>query len=234
MLHEGCPFGRVRDRTFRMWEKDTRRDCSLVNDDMTSSYECEWQDQAVYQLGYEHISIFCSLGEWANNISDILKNPLCDYYDLLDEDHRLALFRYYTRFLLVLSEMLGDFEEIVQKVTSSSSRQARESLSSSKGEIASVVGYINRVCKHKVDAIHRCNHHLPIWFEDCAEPHPFTNPISIENLDFEQPDGILMARLDYFVQVILNCYESLDAMLSGDLYSFRMICDEYSGKSYLE
>jgi len=234
MRYDHCLFGATRDRGLRLWAEETNRDCGFVNDDMTRSYECEWQDRAVEGLGYEHISIFCSLGEWANNISDILKNPSCDYYDLLDEDHRLALFRYYTRFLLVVSEMLCDFEEMVQKLTSSSSKQAREFLSKNKGEIGSVFGYINQVCKHKVGAMHRCNHHLPIWLEDCGQPHPFSKPVSIGNLDFEQPDGILMPRLGYFIGVVLHCYQSIDAMVGSDLDGFRMICDEYNGSSYLE
>ena len=75
-----------------MWEIDTNRNCLLVNDDMTGSFECKWQVRATQQLGYEHISMFCSLGEWANNISDILKDDNIDYCNFLnDEDRQLCL-----------------------------------------------------------------------------------------------------------------------------------------------
>jgi hypothetical protein len=46
-------------------------------------------NKATVDLSYEHISIFCSLGEWANNISDILKDDSKDYYNFLIEDHSL-------------------------------------------------------------------------------------------------------------------------------------------------
>jgi len=71
-------FKDVREQAFQLWEQGTNRNCQLINDDITGSFECKWQDRATFALGYEHISIFCSLGEWANNISDILKDESYD------------------------------------------------------------------------------------------------------------------------------------------------------------
>ena len=228
---EDCFFGDIRRQAFQLWEQGTSRNCQLVNDDFSGSFECKWQDRA-FDLGYEHISIFCSLGEWANNISDILQDESYDYYDFLNDDHRKALFRYYTRLLLIISEMLCDFEEIVQKMELPQSKKAREFLSSKRGEVHSILGFINNICKHKVASLHQCNHHLPIWFEDCKQSHTFAHPISIEKLDFDQPDGILVPKFGYFVQVILNCYSRLNELFEKETDKFKMICDEYNGTSY--
>ena len=231
---ESNVFGGTRKQALYSWEAGTNRSFQLVNDDITKSLECKWQDRATEELGYEHISIFCSLGEWASNISDILKDGSCDCYDFLSDQHREALFRYYTRFLLVVSEILGDFEEIVQKTESPQSKKPQEFLSRRRGEVHSLRGFVNKVCKHKVKSLHRCNHHLPIWFEDCSEGHGFTRPICMGNLDFDhQPDGILIPKLSWFIDVILHCYTRLDDLFQKEPDGFKMICSEYNGVSYL-
>jgi len=224
-------FGIIRKQAFLLWEQETKRNCQLVNDDITGSFECKWQDRATSDFKYEHISIFCSLGEWANNISDSLKDISCDNYNFRHVDDSQALFRYYTRILLIISEMLCDFEEIVKKIESPESKKAREFLSSRKGEVNSLLAFINKVCKHKVNNLHHCNHHLPVWFEDCMENCIFAKPISIENLELDQPDGIQIPKLSYFVQVILKCYTRLDELFEKETDKFKMICDEYNGIS---
>lgn len=225
-------FRNTRKQALYRWEAGTNRDCEPLNDDITESVECKWQDRAIDELGYEHISIFCSLGEWASNISDILKDASRDRCDFLDDEHRQALFRYYTRFLLVVSEILADFEKIAQKTKSPQSKKPREFLSGKRGEVDSLLGFVNTVCKHKVKSLHSCNHHLPIWFEDCSEKHSFTRPISIGNLVFDQADGILVPKLSYFIDVIVHCYARLDDLFEKETDRFRMICNEYNGVSY--
>jgi hypothetical protein len=232
MKWEDNLFGDTRKQAFSLWGKSTNRDCHLVNDDITASFECKWQDRATLCLGYEHISIFCSLGEWANNISDILREETYDNYNFLYEEHSKALFRYYTRLLLVISEILTDFENILQELENPDSQKIREFLSAKKGEINSIFAFINNICKHKTSSLHRCNHHLPIWFEDCKEPHPFKNPISISNLDFDHPDGILIPKIDYFVGVIIQCYTRLDGFFEKNDDKFKAICDLYDGVSF--
>jgi len=229
---DAMKFGYFRKQTFLQWEQQTKRRCHLVNDDITGSFECKWQDSATFDFGYEHISIFCSLGEWANNISDILKDRSCDKFSFLNDDHRQALFRYYTRMMLIISEMLSDFDDIVQKTepTRLKSKKAREFLSNRKGEVDSLFAFINNVCKHKVGGLHSSNHHLPIWFEDCRESSPFVKPISIEKFNVEHPDGILIPKLSYLVQVILQCYSQLDKLFEKETDKFKIICDKYNGQ----
>jgi len=226
-------FGNTRKQAFSLWETSTNRNCNGVNDDITGSFECKWQDRATLDMRYSHISIFCSLGEWANNISDILQQDSCDYYNYLDEDHCQALFRYYTRLLLVISEILTDFEKIIIEVkVSIDTQKAREFFSAKQGEIHALFAFINKICKHKTSDLHRCNHHLPIWFEDCKEPHSFRNLISISNLDFNHPDGILVPKLNYFINVVIQCYARLDELFVKETDKIKIICDKYNGISY--
>ena len=233
MERESNLFRDTRKQSLYRWEAATNRDCELLNDDITESLECKWQNTARDELGHEHISIFCSLGEWASNISDILKDPSRDRCDFLDDEHRQALFRYYTRFLLVVSEIISDFQKMVEETKSCDSKQSREFLSRKRGEVDSVILFVNKVCKHKAENIHSCNHHLPIWFEDCSEKHSFTRPISIAKLEFAQPDGILVPKLSYFVNVILHCYARLDDLFETEPDGFEMICSKYNGVSYI-
>ena len=239
MEREGNLFGNTRKQALCRWEAGTNRDCELLYEEFAESLECRWQNRARDELDHDHISIFCSLGEWASNISDILKDASRDPCDFLDDEHRQALFRYYTRLLLVVSEILCDFEKIVRKTRSPQSKKPREYLSSSSGEVHSLIGFVNTVCKHKTEckhkakSFHSCNHHLPIWFEDCSERHSFTRPVSIGNLEFDQADGILVPKLSYFIDVILHCYTRLDDLFQKEPDGFKMICSEYNGVSYL-
>jgi hypothetical protein len=127
-MMETNTFGKVREQAFLLWQATTNRDCHGVNDDITGGFECKWQDKATLEK-YQHISIFCSLGDWANNITDILKDESCDNLSFVDSEHCRALFRYYTRLLLVTSEMLSDFEEMVVLVKDANSKSARAILS---------------------------------------------------------------------------------------------------------
>ena len=238
MEHGDYSFGNIRNQAFVLWEKETNRDCSLVNDDITGSFECRWQDRATSEFRYDHISIFCSLGEWANNISDNLKDKSCDNHKFVYDEDSKALFRYYTRILLITSEILTDFQDIIKYIDSLKTKEAREFLSDKNGEIDSFFEFVNKVCKHKTNEIHLHNHHLPIGFEDCEASYIYKGknilqkPISIANLDLKESDGILIPKLSYFIQVILKCYISLDKLFEEDTEKFKMICTRYNGISY--
>lgn len=220
-------FGQVREQALELWKATTFRDCEAVNDDITNSYECMWQDRAT-SLNYKHISIFCSLGEWANNITDVLKDESCDDYSFLDPEHCQALFRYYTRMFLVTSEMLSDFEEITAFVNSTDVKSARTFLSDKPFGLDTLFGFTNTVCKHKAKHIHLCNHHLPIWFEDCSEVCPFVQPITIGHLDFDQPDGIFMPTLADVIMTVVICYNRLNELFERETNKFKAICDRYA------
>lgn len=223
-------FGEQRKQVLQYWEEQTNRDCRPINDDMNSSFECKWQDRARDDFGYNHISIFCSLGEWANNISDILKDEIYDKYIFQNDDQSQALFRYYTRLLLVVSEMLSDFSNIVKMMSSFDTTKAREFLSDNKRDVNSLLEFINKVCKHKVNNFHQCNHHLPILFEDQKENPEFYSPISVKNINLSNPDAILMPKLNFIIQIVLNCYARIDELFDSEIDKFKIICEKYNGE----
>ena len=220
-------FGPIRLVSLDYWKDESHRTTDAINDDITASIECKWQDRATLECGYEHISIFCSLGDWASNISDLLKEESYDFYSFIDEEASQALYRYYTRFLLVASEIISDFEEIVRIVNDSDVKRSRNFLSRRDGEVDSLLGFINSVCKHKVRKIHRCNHHLPIWFLDCDRENPYEKPISLSVLNLSDPDSILIPRLIDLLDIILDGYQRIDTLFESDEVKFAAICQQY-------
>jgi hypothetical protein len=83
----------------------------------------------------------------------MLKDDSYDFFSLSYEDHRQALFRYYTRFLLVIAEMLNDFEEIVERAKAVNQKEARRFLSrpGKSNEVSDVFAFINTVCNLNLD-----------------------------------------------------------------------------------
>lgn len=220
-------FGPIRERAYQVWLATTFRNCEGINDDITGSYECKWQDRARAN-NYEHISIFCSLGEWANNVTDLLKDTFRDAYSFTDFDQSQALFRYYTRMLLVTSEMLVDFVDILDLVMPGHPKARRKLLSDNPFGVDDLLGYVNTVCKHKAGRIHYCNHHLPIWFEDCAIPSPYDQPLRVKNLDYRSPDSVLVPRLGDILMTVIGGYNRLHELFEADEEKFKVVCDKYA------
>ncbi|HNY56505.1 MAG TPA: hypothetical protein PKI86_12795, partial [Chitinophagales bacterium] len=108
-------YGIIRKRALKYWLKKTKRkrEINTFNDDFSKSLDCTWQNKAE-KLGYNHISIFCSLGEWSTNLSDLLFE---EKYDNLkyDDDYEI-IFRIYTRYFLIISEILEDFVLINKEI----------------------------------------------------------------------------------------------------------------------
>lgn len=107
-------FGEIRKAALEYWAAQTGRQIRdangnlLLTDDFVDAYECDWQN------GYNggHVHLFCSLGDWASNLTDLLKDDRYDELDLESEDDAKLLFRHYTRMLLIISEILTDFQDI--------------------------------------------------------------------------------------------------------------------------
>ena len=184
------------------WEGITKRELNskygnLSNDDFSGGYECIWQD--MYK---DHVHVFCSLAEWCNNITDILLDTRYDHLFLTDETHLEGtieyeecrmLFRYYTRLFLVVSEIITDFEDIINDLLEHTKKEdkkkSRRILSRSYvktkpigllshneeteeiyNAINLMMDYINTICKHKFGRedqikLHRVNNHLPYVFQ---------------------------------------------------------------------
>lgn len=239
-------FKSIREKALDVWINGSGRelfqftDAKLARlrfDRYESGYECNWQNQAGELVGTNdwHVSYFCSLGDWASNITDLLLDERCDKLSLsgIDQEKEIV-FRYYTRFFLVLSEMITDFEEILKKFNSDikSQEAARRSLSKYTDgvNIEKLMAWINCVCKHKArgNNFHHYNHHLPIWFDDSGIPCTYKAPISYSNCSHTNlTDSISMPKLEAMVQVIIDCYKALDTEFTSQVAKFEHFCKEY-------
>lgn len=229
-------FEIVRKEALAYWKEYSGRSCRGFNENISETYECTWQNIASEKFGNNHISIFCSIGEWASNISDILKDESLDNLDMRIHRHRPALFRFYTRFLLITSEMLTDFQDMYQVYSGVQQKVARKFLSPSDNEIDQLFSYINSVCKHKVPKVHKCNHHLPIWFEDLSQPTHRLNQIRVGNLEFNSSKRplIVVPQLQYVLYLILFAYSVLDDEFRKQDQNFKKFCSEYSETQILD
>ncbi|MFO1485543.1 MAG: hypothetical protein U1F71_19430 [Verrucomicrobiaceae bacterium] len=144
---------------------------------------CQWQVMAG-SAGFGHISIFCSVWEWAANLTDLLLDCRFDDYaigqqqgdsdqDASDIDsifHQNApevLARHYFRTLIIAAEILEDLTILRKSMSdcSGAKKNARTELSQSSLPVDTLIKYVNTICKHKGD-LHGCNHHLPKRFLD--------------------------------------------------------------------
>jgi hypothetical protein len=134
--------------------------------------------------GFGHVSIFCSVWEWAANLTDILLDGRFDDYSigqqetdsdqkisetdsLFHENAPLVLARHYFRTLIIAAEILEDLTILRKSMSdgSVSTKKARSDLSQAPLRVDPLLRYVNAICKHK-DQLHECNHHLPKRFLD--------------------------------------------------------------------
>lgn len=212
---------------------------SIKNDDLVDTFECKWQNSSTCG----HVSIFCSLGEWASNITDILKDESLDKCYFEDAEESQLLYRYFTRLLLVVSEMLTDFQDIYMMSQGLDPKNHKDRKSAAPRRflfgikeveldpLTEILGFTNNVCKHKTQHIHKCNHHLSIYFSDNPESGKLdiNQYIHTKNLEFTNGKaGIIMPKLSYILYTVILCYEKLDHYFGKDAVAFNKICTEYS------
>jgi hypothetical protein len=243
-------YGTIRKRTLEYWLKETKRirhEHTPFDDDRNYALDCNWQDNAT-ELKYTHISLFCSLGEWASNITDLLDEEKYDNLNYHTGSDYVVLYRVYTRFFLVISELIEDFIAIYAETKNiNNKKNAGESFEENyfqEGELQRLSDFINNICKHKYKKsdnkdmdkeMHKYDHHLPKAFEDISDDDitfPFTQIIGLNNLVFtEEPDTcILIPKLQYLIETIVKCYLKIDNLFKTDRASFILICDKYDQK----
>jgi hypothetical protein len=202
-------FEEVRKQALQRWYTglDRTRIEGSLSDDYSSSKWCVLQDDCTSQD--KHCSFICSLGDWLDNISDLLHD---ERYDKLTRDNYEELFRHYTKILLIVSEILEDFIMLNKQIEkfsekSKSSRDLEEGILE-KNELNDITGFINSVCKHKTENnnLHVHNHHLLKEFQDFDDPF-YDNQIRIRRLklnNFDQDTSILLPKITYFLDVIIK------------------------------
>lgn len=89
-------YSNIRKDALKHWKSRSKR-VFKVTDNFSNSIECSWQN-AAFGLGYNHISIFCSIGQFGSHITDLLRDYRFDKYELdQSEDINELIFRYYSR-----------------------------------------------------------------------------------------------------------------------------------------
>jgi hypothetical protein len=219
-------YTRIPNKAYWLRESKRKR---YINDNINNSLECEWQ--TTFSNNNEHISIFCSLGEWSANLTDLLFDGRIDTLDFDNEAHRNALFRYYTRILLVASEILTDFQDIVLYLKRFSGNndnkkrdKARRFLSDPNlsFNFQQLFNYINQVCKHKfgdaqiTSRYHICNHHIDYEFVDSKNYRSNVHNRKITNLNHGNGTKIEIPALKDIIDQILYCYVQLDKVLKDN------------------
>jgi hypothetical protein len=224
-------FGKIRLAVIEIWyqELNRHRNEDELSDTYSESKWCEYQSDS-------HISFICSLNDWLDNISDLLQDDRYDSCtDLLPDEN--VLFRFYTRILLVISEIIEDFVmfNILMQgwdpKTKGIKRYSGQDLEDGllfPGELLAISNFINSVCKHKTEQnnLHKHNHHLKIEFEDFGDKE-HENQINLKNLNWKSVDKqttILIPRLIYFINTLLKINgKILDNIENKAGYKDRMI-----------
>jgi len=176
-------FKDVRNHCLRLWYSNTKRKRVGLDDKFHNSLECTWQRRR-RKLGYDHVSIFCSIGDWSTNITDLLTDERFDDLDLTIDEDKEIIFRHFTKLALVISELLSDFEKIHNIATGKNDTNASRACLS-KADNPKIVDrfmcYINHIFKHKTAGLHLCNHHIPFCFDDAGPDCCNENFISVDN-----------------------------------------------------
>lgn len=252
-------FASTRKKALDIWLKTTNRALhpkpykGFHFDTFEDAFECSWQRQscAIKNNNDWHVPHFCSLGEWASNITDLLTDSRFDNLSFTNEQDIPFLYRHYTRFLLVVSEMINDFVDIMYLVCKPSDEKRiwqksfKRDLVPKIGDANKLTQFINCTCKHKagespdgqsgkqktfIPNLHHHNHHLPIGFEDSVTPFQFNSRISWQTPHPPQPDSIYMPSLVKVTQVVSGGYQFLDNYFRKHPKEFENFIE--SGRTY--
>jgi hypothetical protein len=250
-------FGQVRQAALDMWLQATKRARQDESDNIADAYECVWQNgfQEFDSERTEHYSVFCSMGEWNTNLTDWLMDDRFDFLTFETNEDKDRLFRHYTIFFLLLSEILTDFQDVLTVFRlgrfprGGAEMREQNDLSRSQldhqgmeGTTQNIFNYINSVFKHKTKNLHTCNHHLYFYFEDSGSSHEANGSITIENATalitaFREgsatkiPKGIVVPPVTLIIAILSHCYEVLDQEFKGNPNKFAAFCQVYQGVS---
>ena len=233
-------FKTIRETALDNWntELNRKREDGGYSDNYSESNLCNWQNECL--AVNKHCSFICSFGDWLDNISDLLRDPRFD--QLLNEEPQV-LFRFYTKILLILSEIIEDIitlDKNVKEYNGKKDATAHIEIGYfGEGELKAISEFINSVCKHKTerDNLHIHNHHLKIEFVDFGDKE-HENQIRLNNQDWttiNKNTTILIPELSYFIQVIIRLNKRFDNLLkTEDGYKerlFALYADEWPSSS---
>ncbi|MES2735007.1 MAG: hypothetical protein V4672_01730 [Verrucomicrobiota bacterium] len=222
-------FKVVREASLETWTRRTGRNARKPSD-IEGSWECKWQNRAIDDCGFNHVSFFCSSAAWACSITDILVLKNYDKIQFKNEKKIKVLFRHYVRLLLVVSEVLDDLVAVRMIEPNIPKQLAREKLSKVGGiSIHQLSHFINSCCKHKFNGYHACNFDLPIAFEDDLACSPQNGDLCVTSIDFKSASRIVMPKLIEVISVVTHAYDALDIHCQDESF-FRDICGKFDFK----
>jgi hypothetical protein len=230
-------FGEIRIEVLKNWNEGLirHRKEGEFSDDYSESDWCKIQEECTNNG--KHCSFICSLGDWLDNISDLLYDSRFDNLSVNDYE---ILFRYYTRILLLVSEVVEDFVMLNDQIWDFHDKK-KASRDLEKGilineELKNLSEFINTVCKHKTEKnnLHVHNHHLKIEFVDFgAVEHENQIRFNRQNwMGLDKDTTILMPTLNYFIGLIIKTNNKvLSYIQNNPAYKNKMFeryADEWS------
>jgi len=247
-------FKYTREPALELWLSQTHRVRDQFSDNFSGSFECRWQTGfgTPNPNNDTHYSIFCSLGDFNTNITDLLTDERFDALKF-DPANGEVLFRYYSRIFLIASEILTDFQDmlLVFRHSDINVRGTKEENNTSRHELSpssnptgmqNIFDFINTVFKHKTRNIHSCNHHMKYYFEDSGDVMPTTATITVQNVTnilkglkegriTQPPENVVIPRLVQLLDLVIHGYQVIDQIFQADPTKFQAFCDIYAGKS---
>jgi len=251
-------FEYIRKPALSIWLHETKRVRQDDTDIFSASFECDWQNefQPPNPNRTDHYSVFCSLGDWNTNLTDIIDDARYDNLDYTDDENGAIILRQYTKVMLITSEILTDFQDILstfragkilkKSKLSNEANISRQMLDKNfpPGTVTNLFEFINNVVKHKLNNIHFCNHHLHLYFVDSGTANTHRSTVTISNLSdyttksflfFNKPakvaDSIEIPSLTFIISVIINGYKVLDEEFKKAPRAFGIFSKLYLGTS---
>lgn len=243
-------FGTLRIAALEYWKKladpcnqglfielpDSGAEAPLVWQMFSYPISCQWQVRAG-SAGFGHISIFCSIWEWAANLTDTLLDHRFDDYPIgeLDSDAKaelddeVAMFsehapeilsRHYFRTIMLAAETLEDLTILRNAMSDDPlvKKNARNDLSQSPLGVDTLIGYANRICKHK-GGLHECNHHILKLFLDSVESFDSQH---YTRWNFLREDRIEIPRYEDLIQTVIGAFRKIDELLADPDHMARV------------
>ena len=216
----------IRETVLKSWLDHTGRESSSDSkwDAYTNAHECNWQDKAC-DNGFAHISYFCSFGTFNSHITELLTDARFDdlEIDSCDPNDSEVIFRYYERILLVASQSLEDFEDMIGVIRKiKTSKDKRKALGES---VDNAFSFINNINKHKKNHFHRCNHHIAVVFEDANPSFNSSEALSWGN-NKTNYNTVYVPKLQTIIDCLLSCYDVINSEFCNS-EKFDRFCREY-------
>jgi len=215
-------FKDVREEALKIWRDRTDRKSEDEGPSaFVDAFECRWQEN---HAGDYHNNFFCSLGEFATNIDDLLEDQRYDDIEIINhqvnDQNSGKLYRYYCRVLLVADQVIEDFEKAL-KISRSKDKDWLPS---------KLKKFINEVVKHRSDGkfhFHQLNDHMPFLFEGIqVDPADQTllsfDSFTDDTYDVSQISILLMPHLKLIIEALILCYERLDDRLKDKKFREKL------------